>query len=81
MESGGVVAADGADCRPRRTSSATVSVNSLANRPIWLRTARIELPTPQRSANFISVAGVAGPASDLSSRIYTGRQFRTFLSA
>jgi hypothetical protein len=45
------------------TSSGPVSVSSRPNRPIWLRTARIELPMPQRSANFISVAGVAGPAS------------------
>ena len=52
----------GADCRPRITSSGPVSVKSRPKRPIWLRSDRIELPTPQRSANFVSVAGVAGPA-------------------
>jgi len=37
------------------TSSGPVSVNSRPKRPIWLRSARIGMPTPQRSANFVSV--------------------------
>ena len=52
----------GAAQSPRTTSSGPVSVKSRPNRPIWPRSARIELPMPQRSANFVSVAGVAGPA-------------------
>ena len=44
------------------TSSGPVSVKSRLWRPIWPRSERIELPIPQRSANFISVAAVAGPA-------------------
>ena len=43
-------------------SSGPVSVSRRPNRPIWARSARMELPMPQRSANFVNVAGVAGPA-------------------
>ena len=52
----------GAASSARITSSGPVSTNSRPKRPIWPRSARMELPMPQRSANFVSVAGVAGPA-------------------
>ena len=56
------VAAAGAACKPRMTSSGPVSARSRPKRPIWLRSERIEWPMPQRSANFVNVAGLAGPA-------------------